>query len=84
MQYYLLMTAVACVPWMLLIKPILLWMKMPASPARVSVHSHHSGSDEEVNEEDLDTPLNMDDELEEVKADHHKGHGHAPASGSHE
>lgn len=44
MQKNLLMIAVLCVPWMLLIKPILLWIKMPASHARVSVHSHHSGS----------------------------------------
>lgn len=82
MQKNLLMIAVLCVPWMLLIKPILLWIKMPASPARVSVHSHHSGSGSDQHEEGLDTPLNMDDELDEVKADHH-AHGHGQAGGAH-
>jgi len=69
--------AVLCIPWMLLIKPIILWCKMPASAARVSVHSHHSGSDDEDNGDNLDTPLNMDDELEEVKDTPIKDHGHA-------
>ena len=78
------MIAVLCVPWMLLIKPILLWCKMPASPARVSVHSHHSGSEEEENEEGLDTPLNMDDELEEAKVTPDKNHGHAQGGAHHE
>jgi len=50
---------------------------MPASAARVSVHSHHSGSDDEDNGDNLDTPLNMDDELEEVKDTPIKDHGHA-------
>jgi V-type H+-transporting ATPase subunit a len=69
---------------MLMIKPILLWWKMPASSARVSVHSHHSGSEEEDNGEGLDAPLNMDDELEEAKASPHKDHGHTQGGGAHE
>lgn len=32
MQFNLLMIALICVPWMLLVKPILLWMKMPKHP----------------------------------------------------
>ena len=84
MQYNLLMVSLICVPWMLLIKPVLLWMKMPASPARVSVHSHHHSDLEDENNGDLDTPLNMDDELDRVKVDHHKDHGNVQAGVAHE
>ncbi len=32
LQYNLLMLSLICVPWMLLFKPFLLWMKMPKHP----------------------------------------------------
>ncbi len=32
LQYYLLMTSLICVPWMLIFKPLILWFKMPAAP----------------------------------------------------
>ena len=60
------MIAVICVPWMLLIKPFILWTRMPSSPSRVPAHSHHSDEEDDGHpRHDLETPLNMEDELEE-------------------
>lgn len=44
-QYYLLMLSLICVPWMLIFKPLLLWMKMPK-------HAEHSDSHQEPQELD--------------------------------
>ena len=39
MQYYLLMTSLICVPWMLIFKPLILWMRMPAHKPAAPVHN---------------------------------------------
>lgn len=71
------MIAVICVPWMLIFKPLILWSRMPSQPSRAPAHSHSSHSDED-NGQELETPLHMEDELEEVKEDH------TPAKGGHD
>lgn len=43
LQYNLLMISLICVPWMLLFKPFLLWMKMPK-------HSEHHQEPNELDE----------------------------------
>ena len=60
LQFWLLMIAVICVPWMLLIKPFIIWTRMPSHSTRVPAHSRSHGSHSD-DERDLDTPLNMED-----------------------
>ena len=68
MQFWLLMIAVICVPWMLIFKPIILWTKMPSHPKKVPAHSneedHYEGDEDRQHHNDLEAPLNMEDELE--------------------
>jgi V-type H+-transporting ATPase subunit a len=33
LQYYFLMAALVCVPWMLIFKPLIIWANMPSAPA---------------------------------------------------
>lgn len=71
LQYYLLITALLCVPWMLIFKPLILWCKMPAAPA----HEKHEkyDIDEHLSENQVSHKLIAKEEKTDVEE--HNNHG---------
>lgn len=69
LQYNLLILALICVPWMLIFKPIIIWARMPSSPAHEKRDVEDS-LNEHLEDEDRSPVKHAGKEAEKAKGGH--------------